>query len=50
MEAYFVSQVFEGDVLSLWRFDEVQSIILRADSAEGKPVFWMKITGGGGEK
>lgn len=50
VEAYFASQVFEGDVLSLWRLDEVQSIILRADSAEGKPVFWMKITGGGREK
>ncbi|MBO4360979.1 MAG: hypothetical protein J5822_08890, partial [Eubacteriaceae bacterium] len=41
MEAYFASQVREGDILSLYRYDEEGMIVFRAADSSGKSIFWM---------
>ena len=41
MEACFASQVREGDILSLYRYDEEGMIVFRAADGSGKSVFWM---------
>ena len=44
MEAYYVSQMYEDDEMELFLMQEDDRVIFRADSVEGKTVFWMSVS------